>query len=253
MKLLRGHLWILVLIIVVLLVFVSRETQKRHIFVEKMEEDRILDEKDKEQIRFYLWDTVQGKATDATKLSNKAKVFFNTVTENPLTAITDSAMAKYTAAVKRYNIPEGPQPLNKSMLIDLSIIMSLPIIFDYQEIYKKSESVPSRADFETDLQEILSKSFFVWEVTVAQAIVDNKGKTVTSEERGPEAWMLKTFAPLNEFIIDLCGSKLITKKTDGTHRFNLNGPLQRNLVDLTYNYFYPTPDLFTWLKNLILG
>ena len=253
MKLLQRHLWILVLIIVVLLVFVSRETQKRHSFVEKMEEDRILDEKDKEQIRFYLWDTVRGKATDATKLSNKAKVFFNTVTENPLTAITDSAMAKYTAAVKRYNIPEGPQPLNKSMLIDLCIIVSLPIIFDYQEIYKKSESVPSRADFEIDLQKILSNSRFVWYANMLQAIVDNKGKAVTSEARDEETWILKTFAPLDEFIIDLCGSKPAIKKTDGTFHLNLFGPLQRNLVDLTYNYFYPTPDLFTWLKSLILG
>ena len=255
MKLSNVNLSVLVLIIVALLIFVCRETHKRHRFIEKMDEDRILDETEKQTFTRYWWDRVDERSPDASKLSNKSKVLLNTITDNPPTTISDNLVAKINAVSKRHDIPLGPKPLTKELLSDVSIGSILPILFDYQPIYKKSESTPSREQFEKDVTGILSKSYFGQTAKMIQMIIDNGGKPVPPFKPGDgmDIMIVRQLGPFYEVLTDLYGTKVVNEDLDGVNVINLKGPLQRNLVDIGYNYFYPTPDLFTWLQRLIFG
>jgi hypothetical protein len=66
-------------------------------------------------------------------------------------------------------------------------------------------------------------------------------------------WIMRVMAPLRGTYIALFGDKLLTKNPDGTHSINMSGPLQTNIIDLTYAYLYPPVDIFTWFDLTFSG
>lgn len=253
MKLSGSKSWLLVFVVVMLLIFVARETQKRHKYVEHMEADRLLNDSEKSEVLSYYESIIIDKPVDVTKLSNKAKVVINTITDNPLTAVTDSVVSKLNKAGK--SGPRAQPDMRKEQFVSLIIAQNLGIFYDYQNIYKDSKSTPSRSEFEQQLQTVISKSYFLQTLKTIQTILDGKGGMTTFKPEDPpyKTFILQAFKEFYDPAVDLFGDTLLTTNLDKTVNVNLNGPLQKNLVDIAHAYYYPTTDFFTWLIRLIFG
>ena len=140
-----------VVAVVILLYYVCRQVQIRHKHVEDLTEDRILNSTEMDEIRKYYNSIAENKPTDPSKLSNKAKVFVNTVTENPFTAITDSA-------INSLKHKFSDEPVKKQDFIAVTFHVILQNLADYQTTYIKEKSTPSRGTFITRVQELIKKN-----------------------------------------------------------------------------------------------
>lgn len=256
-------LWLPILAVSLLLVWVSREVQYRHRYVENMEADKLLSQSEKDELITYYGSLNTDKPGDPTKLSNKAKLLMNSITDHPLTAVTDNVVTKIIFLQNQHpnskDIPasakEQMTPANvKSKLINNVILgVILPLIFEYQTIYLKSTNEPSRSEFETDISNIISNAMpLMIGLGIIKANIDSfngkkdpKNPFVQLDYMGPVLIDLFGTTPLIE-IPSVAGS-------NPKPMIDLSGPLQRNIVDNVYQYFYPTPDFFTWLKRLIFG
>ena len=238
---------LMVLGVSILLYFVSRQVQIRHKFVENLTEDRILSSTEIYEISNYYHSIAENKPADPSKLSNKAKIFVNTVTEHPFTALTDGA-------INSLKDPVWNKPVKKQEFIAYTLHMILQNLADYQTTYIKEKSTPSRGTFITRVQELIKKNkqFFEYIETIQFAISDNY--PTPSFLGGLDVEFAKSMFGKNRHgIIQIFGKDLININLDGSKTVNMSGPLQTNIIDLTYAYLYPNQDIFSWLTGLIFG
>ena len=227
-----------VVAVVILLYYVCRQVQIRHKHVEDLTEDRILSQKEVNEIFRYYADKADNRPTDPSKLSNKAKVFVNTVTEYPLTSITDSTVNNYVAGT-------GLTHLKRSIFELEYVRIALLFIQDYQQKYAKSDSFRSKRQVTKELEQLFRANRYAMEILKDfQDTID--GKNV----QGHKPEVFNTMRNTGTLVF---GGSVSTKNLDGTHRINMSGPFQTNLIDLIYAYLYPSPDIFTWLQSLFSG
>jgi len=241
---------LMVLGVSILLYFVSRQVQIRHKFVENLTEDRILSDDEITELSIYYGSLGQNKPEDPSKLSNKAKVFINTATEHPFTALTDSAIGSLKDT-------DWDRPIKKEGFIAVTFMIILQNLRDYQTTYIKEKSIPSKGTFIARVQEMTKKNqhFFANVERIQFAISDNypvppSPPGVAPMRKDEEAWIKRMYAPNRHGIIQIFGKDLININLDGSKTVNLSGPLQTNIIDLTYNYLYPNQDIFSWILSL---
>lgn len=241
-----------VVAVVILLYYVCRQVQIRHKHVEDLTEDRILSEADTDEILRYYDSLARNIPADPSKLSNKAKVFVNTVTENPFTALTDSA-------INSLKDPMWDRPVKKVEFIAYTMYVILLFLRDYQTRYIKEKITPSRRTFVARLQTLIkmNKRLFGALETVQFAISDNypysaqPGMSTVNVE-AEKRFIKAIYGKSRHGIIQLCGN-LVSINLDGSKTINMSGPLQTNAIDLMYAYMYPNQDVFTWLQSLFSG
>jgi hypothetical protein len=240
---------LMVLGVSILIYYVARQVQIRHKFVENLTEDRILSDAELNEIGGYYMSLGQNKPADPSKLSNKAKVFVNMVTEHPFTALTDSAIGSLK--------DDWDKPVKKEKFIATTFMIILRTLKDYQTTYMKEKSIPSKGTFIARVQEMIKKDedIFGFIEFVQFAISDNypvppPRPGVAPMRKDEEAWIKRIYAPNRHGIIQIFGKDLININLDGSKTVNLSGPLQTNIIDLTYNYLYPNQDIFTWIMSL---
>jgi len=238
---------LMVLGVSILIYYVARQVQIRNKYVENLTEDRILSSTEIGEIRKYYRSIAGNKPDDPSKLSNKAKVFVNTVTEHPFTAITDGAIGSLKD-------PNWNKPVKKQEFIGYTLDYILHDLADYQTTYMKEKSTPSRGTFITRVQELIKKDkdFFGYIEMIQFAISDNypTPKNMQPLEVG---FVKAMFGKNRDGIIQIFGKDLININLDGSKTVNMSGPLQTNIIDLTYAYLYPNQDIFSWLTGLIFG
>ena len=241
-----------VVAVVILLYYVCRQVHIKHKHVENLTEDRILSEKERDEIYQYYGSLNRNKPADPSKLSNKAKVFVNTVTENPFTALTDSA-------ISNLRDPNWDTPVEKAAFMAGTIGMILFVLGDYQTTYIKEKITPSRQRFVARLQTLIkkNKNLFAYIELIQFAISDNYPVPESAPGRAPmrkdeEKWVKRMYANSRHGIIQLFGN-LVSINLDGSKTINMSGPLQTNAIDLMYAYMYPNQDVFTWLQSLFSG
>ena len=233
----------MVLGVSILIYYVARQVQIRNKYVENLTEDRILSDAEIDEILGYYMSLGQNKPADPSKLSNNAKVFINTATEYPFTALTDSAIGSLK--------DDWDKPVKKEKFIAVTFWIILQNLRDYQTTYIKEKSIPSKGTFIARVQEMLKKNehFFGYIQSVQIGISDNYPPPKGMREGDPEA-LKRIYARNRHGIIQIFGKDLININLDGSKTVNLSGPLQTNIIDLTYDYLYPNQDIFTWIMSL---
>jgi len=221
-----------VIAVVILLYYVCRQVQIRHKYVENLTEDRILSEAEVEEIRTYYRSIRENKPADPSKLSNKAKVFVNTVTAHPLTVITDSTLDSLSKVDGR--------PARKEEVTSDFISMSLYPIKIYQQKYEKSNHHRTRSQFVKEIEDIIK----------ADSMIMGRLNYINDIMRGTTNGQREYLKQLRDLYVAGLGESVFIKNSDGTQSINMSGPLQTNLIDLAYAYLYPNQDIFSWILSL---
>jgi hypothetical protein len=234
---------LIILGVSILLYYVARQVQIRNNYVENfIAEDRRLSDMDIDIINRYYRSLNMNTPIDPSKLENKQKVFVNTVTAHPFTAVTDNIIRDLSA----HNVI----PQNSRAAANLFIVSSLlRVISMYSHKYVKSKSIPTREIFVKNLEEIIKTTY----MTAIQGAQNQMSFNADGHHPAFRDWIMRAMAPLRGTYIALFGDKLLIKNPDGTNSINMSGPLQTNLIDLTYAYFYPPLDIFTWLQLTFSG
>jgi hypothetical protein len=234
---------LIILGVSILLYYVVRQVQIRNNYVENfIAEDRRLSHMDIEIIDSYYRSLHMNTPLDPSKLENKQKVFVNTVTAHPFTAVTDNIIRDLSA----HNVI----PQNSRATANLVIIhYLLRVISTYSHKYVKSKSIPTRDIFVKNLEEIIKTTY----MTAIQGAQNQMSFNVDGHHPAFRDWIMRAMAPLRGTYIALFGDKLLIKNPDGTQSINMSGPFQTNLIDLTYAYLYPPVDIFTWFKMTFSG
>lgn len=225
----------MVLGVSILIYYVARQVQIRNNYVENLTEDRILSDDEITELNIYYRSISENKPADPSKLSNKAKVFVNTATAHPLTVVTDSTLDLLSKADGR--------PYRKEEITSGLIMMSLYPIKIYQQKYQKSNHHRSRSEFVKEVEDIIKADNMIMENL---GYVNNIMRGTTTGER-------EYIGRLRDLYVAGLGESIFIKNLDGTQRINMSGPLQTNLIDLTYDYLYPNQDIFTWIMSLFSG
>jgi hypothetical protein len=236
---------LMVLGVSILIYYVARQVQIRNNYVENfIAEDRRLSDSDIGIINDYYRSITDNKPIDPSKLENKQKVFINTVTAHPFTAVTDNIIRDLS---EHKVIPQ-----NSRAAANLFIVSSLlRVISTYSHKYVKSKSIPTREIFVKNSEEIIKGIRAAMEsIQSAQNQMSFNPNEIHHAFRDH---FTRVMAPLRGTYIALFGDKLLTKNPDGTHSINMSGPFQINLIDLTYAYLYPPLDIFTWLQLTFSG
>jgi hypothetical protein len=249
-----------VIAVVILLYYVCRQVHIKHKHLENMEADKLLSQTEKRELQDYYASLLSKEPQDASKLSNKSKIVVNTITENPLSAVTDSVVAKLIFLIENKNphpLPnEAKEQLTparvKAMIVNGIVAgILLPLMFAYQDVYVKATKEPTRFEFESEIKKLIEQNPGIgMGMGLAQEIIN------ISNGKGDDKNFLSGAAFLSPALVDLVGNTpVITvpnpSSGDKIHVIDLSGPIQRNIVDTLDAYFYPTPDFFTWIKKLI--
>lgn len=242
---------LLIVGVAILLYYVCRQVHTKHKYVESLEEDRILSQADMRELSDYYRDLGMGKSVDPSTLSNKVKVFLNTVAEHPFTALTDSAL-------KNLKDPMWDKPVKREEFVETMMRRILQLLADYQKTYIEEKNTPSKDEFIARLSELIKKDqdFFVGLEAIQFAISDdypypNDGSDPQRLEESKK-FLKSMFSKNRDGIIQLFGH-IVKINIDGSKNVNLSGPLQTNAIDLTYAYLYPNQDIFSWLASLFFG
>ena len=242
---------LLIVGVAILLYYVCRQVHTKHKYVERLEEDRILNEADMQELKDYYRDLRMGKSVDPSILSNKSKVFLNTVAEHPFTALTDSALNNLTD-------PMWDKPVKKEEFVETMMRLILQVLADYQKAYIEEKNTPSKDKFIAQLSELIKKNqnfFGVLEV-IQFAISDDypfpDDGTNGSRIEETKKFFKSLYSKNRQGIIQLFGH-IVKVNIDGSKNVNLSGPLQTNVIDLMYAYLYPNQDIFSWLASLFFG
>jgi hypothetical protein len=235
----------MVLGVSILVYYVARQVQIRNNYVENfIAEDRRLSDSDIGIINDYYRSMNDNKPVDPSKLENKQKVFINTVTAHPFTALTDDIIRDLST---HKVIPRNSRAAANQLIVSYL----LQFISMYNHKYVKSKSIPTREIFVKNSEEIIKGSRAAMQsIQSAQYQMSYNADGVPHWFRD---WLMRAVAPLRGTYIALFGDKLLTKNPDGTHSINMSGPFQTNLIDLTYAYLYPPVDIFTWFKMTFSG
>jgi len=234
---------LMVLGVSILIYYVARQVQIRNNYVENfIAEDRRLTDVDIGLINRYYRSLTGNKPIDPSKLENKQKVFVNTVTAHPFTAVTDNIIRDLSAHKVLYE--NSRAAANQTIIYYL-----LRVISTYSHKYVKSKSIPTREIFVKNLEEIIKTTY----MTAIQGVQNQMSFNVDGHHPAFRDWIMRAMAPLRGTYIALFGDKLLIKNPDGTNSINMSGPFQTNLIDLAYAYLYPPVDIFTWFKLTFSG
>lgn len=243
---------LLIVGVAILLYYVCRQVHTKHKYVERLEEDRILNQAEMLELSDYYRDLRMGKSVDPSTLSNKVKVFLNTVAEHPFTALTDSAL-------KNLKDPMWDKPVKKEEFVETMMMIILQSLADYQKTYIEEKNTPSKDEFIARSSELIKKNqrFFEFLETLQFAISDDYPYPAPPEMNTVNVEADKKFfksmhSKNRDGIIQLFGH-IVKINIDGSKNVNLSGPLQTNAIDLTYAYLYPNQDIFSWLASLFFG
>ena len=236
---------LMILGVSILLYYVARQVQIRNNYVENfIAEERRLNNNDIGIINDYYRSITDNKPADPSKLENKQKVFINTVTAHPFTALTDNIIGDMSA---HKVIPQNSRAAANQLIVSYL----LQFISIYNEKYVKSKSIPTREIFVKNSEEIIKG------IRAAMESIQAAQNQMSFNPNEIPHWfrdhVTRAMAPLRGTYIALFGDKLLTKNPDGTHSINMSGPFQTNLIDLTYAYLYPPVDIFTWFKMTFSG
>jgi hypothetical protein len=252
--------WIPVVIVVFGIIWTVKQVQCRHRYVENMEADKLLSQSEKDELITYYSSLNSDKPIDVTKLSNKAKVVVNHITDHPLTAVTDNVVGKMVDGAKNdRHVSESekakitPAYMKNIFITAFTRDIVLHVMFAYQDIYSKSTKEPSRSEFERDIISLAMKDRGI---PILLGVIQNLINVHTGKQPKDEKdFHFNDMLSMAPILIDLFGpTPLINSSlTSETKTVDLSGPLQRNVLDLLYAYFYPTPDFFTWIQKLIFG
>ena len=237
---------LMILGVSVLVYYVARQVQIRNNYVENfIAEDRRLNDRDIGIINdYYRSITNNAKPIDPSKLENKQKVFINTVTAHPFSSVTEQIIRDMST---HRIIPRNSRDAANQVIV----FVLLKFISRYQEKYVKSKSIPTREMFMKNCEEIIkANSTDMRQIQLAQ------GQMNVNPDNFPpwfRSHIMGHLAPLRSSFIELWGNPLLIKNPDGTHNINMSGPLQTNLIDLTYAYLYPPLDIFTWFQLTFSG
>ena len=232
---------LMILGVSVLVYYVARQVQIRNNYVENfIAEDRRLNDRDIGIINdYYRSITNNAKPIDPSKLENKQKVFINTVTAHPFSSVTEQIIRDMST---HRIIPRNSRDAANQVIV----FVLLKFISRYQEKYVKSKSIPTREMFMKNCEEIIkANSTDMRQIELAQ---NQMSFNVDGHHPAFRDWIMRAMAPLRSSFIELWGNPLLIKNPDGTHNINMSGPLQTNLIDLTYAYLYPPLDIFTWFQ-----
>lgn len=230
----------------VLVYYVARQVQIRNNYVENfIAEDRRLNDSDIGIINdYYRSITNNAKPIDPSKLENKQKVFVNTVTVHPFSSVTEQIIRDLST---HRIIPRNSRDAANEVIV----FVLLKFISRYQEKYVKSKSIPTRDIFVKNCEEIIKG------IQGAMGAIQSAQNQMSFNADGHHPafrdWIMRAMAPLRGTYIALFGDKLLIKNPDGTNSINMSGPLQTNLIDLTYAYLYPPLDIFTWFQLTFSG
>jgi hypothetical protein len=237
---------LMILGVSILIYYVARQVQIRSKLIEQLDEDRIFNEDEFREILDYYASIGSENAIDPSILSNKAKVFINTVTEHPFTAVTSSVMT---------NLKKENEQMNPDMFTRFAVMLIVPFINDYQMKHLKSADTPSKDKFITECTELIMSSPRLkgilerWQDNVID--FDMSKLSIFSESSRKHYTEL--FEAAKAAYKELSGGKILVTNIDGTKTINTSGPLQTNVIDLMYAYIHPTQDIFTWLASFIFG
>jgi hypothetical protein len=235
---------LMVLGVSILLYYVARQVQIRNNYVENfIAEDRRLSDMDIGIINRYYRSLTMNTPIDPSKLENKQKVFINTVTAHPFTALTDDIIRDLST---HKVIPQNSRAAANQFIIS----SLLQFISRYNHTYVKSKSIPTREIFMKNCEEIIKSSSHM---TAIQGAQNQMSFNADGFHHAFRDWIMRAMAPLRGTYIALFGDKLLIKNPDGTNSINMSGPFQTNLIDLTYAYLYPPVDIFTWFKLTFSG
>jgi len=251
---------LMILGVSILIYYVARQVQIRHKFMENMEPDKLLSQTEKRELLDYYASLLSKEPQDASKLSNKAKIVVNTITETKLSAVTDAVVTKLLFLLNNNNphpLPNEakeqltPERVKAMMINGIVSGVLLPLMFAYQDVYIKATKEPTRFEFETEIKAIIEQNPGIkMGMGIIQEVIN------IANGKSDDKNFLKQGAFLAPALVDLLGNTpVITvpnpSSGDKIHVIDLSGPLQRNIVDILDAYFYPTPDFFTWIKKLI--
>ena len=234
----------MVLGVSILIYYVARQVQIRNNYVENfIAEDRRLNDSDIDIINdYYRTITNDAKPIDPSKLENKQKVFVNTVTAHPFTAVTDNIIRDLsTHKVLHEN---SRAAANQTIIYYLLRLISM-----YSHKYVKSKSIPTRDIFVKNLEEIIKTT----NMKAFEGAQNQMSFNADGHHPAFRDWIMRAMAPLRGTYIALFGDKLLIKNPDGTNSINMSGPFQTNIIDLTYAYLYPPLDIFTWFQLTFSG
>jgi len=236
---------LMILGVSILIYYVARQVQIRSKLIEHLDEDRILNEDEYREIQDYYASIGSENAIDPSILSNKAKVFINTVTEHPFTAVTSSVMT---------NLKKEHTEMNPDMFTRVALMFIVPFIYDYQMKHLKSSDTPSKDKFITECTElIMSSPRLKGILEMWQNVIDFDMSKLSIFSESSRKHYTELFEAAKAAYKELSGGKILVTNIDGTKTINTSGPLQTNVIDLMYAYIYPTQDIFTWLASFIFG